>query len=118
MALAHACIAVLLHPLSSRGETGEKDDDDERETPAGNGRRGRRRRQGCRRRRGQSNGNFFLARLPTPCVLLLPCTSASFFPGTALRPLSFLYSTLYENRGARIPLERCITVIRAKGASF
>jgi len=31
MALAHACIVVLLHPLLSRGETGEKDDDEAKE---------------------------------------------------------------------------------------
>lgn len=43
--MAHACIAVLPHPLpSSRGETGEKDDDD------GEVARRRRRRRGCRPR--------------------------------------------------------------------
>ena len=45
MALAHACIVVLLHPLLSRGETGEKDDD------GGEGGEGASRARGANRKR-------------------------------------------------------------------
>lgn len=101
--------------LPPRGETGEKDDDGgggggegaggagcaqetEEEEDAG--------RQGCRRRRGQSNGNFFLARLPLRVYLFLSgIRRRAFFRGPRFRPPSFLYSTLYEDRGACIPLE-------------
>lgn len=132
MALAHACIAVLPHPLSSRGETCEKDDEAEvarvranagHGARAGNGRRGRRRRQGCRRRRSQSNGNFFLARLPAPCVPLFlpPVYVGELFSGGprfalsrfSIRPFTRIaertsLSKVYYNRSReeRIVLER------------
>ena len=50
------------------------------------------------------------------------CTSSSpvsfFFPRTAFRPPSFLYSTLYEDHGACIPLEGVLQLFARRAHRF
>lgn len=133
MALAHACIVVLPHPLPPRGETGER-----RMTTT------RRRRRGCS---GAARGgeceqeteeeedaggrvvdvagakvmgiSFSRAFAGSVYTSSSPAyTPASFFSGNRVPPsLVSLFDPLRGSRSVH-PSRRCITIVRAKSASF